>query len=318
MTVPTVLYLHGVGGPRPDWDAPLREHVARAIPDLAPAVRFVAPAFADLLSPAGSGATAIRAGGTPSWEETTDPLSAGGIRQERCAPPPHAAGEGDWRAYERRQQGLRLLLRATGEPVPAEVRWPAAVPRPADVLGRLPLGRLLRVPVLGIDQAGRYVHDETARDAVLARVRAALDPAPAPLVVVAHSLGSLVAADLLADLPAGVDVALLVTVGSPLGHEEVAATSRLSAAPFPYDRLGGWVNVVHLLDPVPLGRGVASRFPQAVDVVLPPTAGMTWSDAVRAHVDATYARSRTVQVAVAYGLAAPTLPEPPSRQEEPE
>ncbi|MEU3255370.1 hypothetical protein [Streptomyces sp. NPDC006997] len=64
-----------------------------------------------------------------------------------------------------------------------------------------------------------------ARDEVLAVVRAAL-PSGGPLVVVSHSLGTVVACDLLADSVARDRVSLWVTAGSPLGLEAVQRNLR--------------------------------------------------------------------------------------------
>ncbi|MGK5683404.1 hypothetical protein [Actinoplanes sp. URMC 104] len=59
------------------------------------------------------------------------------------------------------------------------------------------------------------------RDPMRKVVREALTGAGEPLVVLGHSLGSIIAYDALLDVGATVDVPLFVTVGSPLGVTEV-------------------------------------------------------------------------------------------------
>ena len=62
-------------------------------------------------------------------------------------------------------------------------------------------------------------------------------PERGDLIVVAHSLGSVLALDLLYHLPAAVDVKLLVTVGSPLGRDLVRRHLRRIRDRFPPN---GW------------------------------------------------------------------------------
>lgn len=95
------------------------------------------------------------------------------------------------------------------------------------------------------------------RDEVRARAAAALlagserDP---PHVVVSHSLGTVVAYDCLKRLPDCPSVDGLITIGSPLGIEEIPEQLRPEWSPndgFPNRRLAGdWVNVFDRLDPV--------------------------------------------------------------------
>ncbi len=67
-----------------------------------------------------------------------------------------------------------------------------------------------------IPQARRYLDDEATRANTLHRVLAAL-PESGPIVVLAHSLGTVIAADLLTRLPAEIEVVGVITVGSPAG-----------------------------------------------------------------------------------------------------
>ena len=277
MSLGTVVYLHGMGGARPTWAHPLGLHD----------VATIAPHYADLLEPS---TTVYARRRTPAM-----PVEASTVDRER---------------YVDRQRALADAIESVGEAVPRGTSWPSVFPHPARLPDRLPLPQVLRTPLFGIDQVGRYLDDEARRAAIIERVRAALTAARPPVVVLAHSLGSVVMADMLGDLPR--DIELLVTLGSPLGHE--AVSSAVTAGPFPYGRVGGWVNVIHLLDPVPFGRGLSDRQPAALDTYLPVLAGspsrlaaLPWlvngiARAATAHLDTTYLSSETVRAAVQIGL----------------
>jgi hypothetical protein len=131
--------------------------------------------------------------------------------------------------------------------------------------------------------------------------------------MIGHSLGALVALDVISDphvrsngRPSAPD--LLVTLGAPLGHVDIA--QHLVGRSLPLADLGAWVNVVHRLDPVQGGLGAAARFPEAIDVFLPfktrmnsvGEASASLRRAVTAHLDSTYLSSPTVQAAIAWGL----------------
>ncbi|MFF9055445.1 trypsin-like serine peptidase [Streptomyces erythrochromogenes] len=97
-----------------------------------------------------------------------------------------------------------------------------------------------------------YLSDQAVREAVLDRVSEEI-PHEGELVLVTHSLGTVVGMDLVANrLPPGMKVTLLVTAGSPLGMN--AVTSRL--LPPGTDRPGAvraWVNAWCPTDAVAIG-----------------------------------------------------------------
>jgi hypothetical protein len=101
---------------------------------------------------------------------------------------------------------------------------------------------------------------EAMRESVLERLR----PKGGPFVVIAHSQGSLVAYDVLSRLdPAEFDVALFVTVGSPLGVKEFQDQVKILTG---QKRLAvpacarAWLNVADPLDPVALDKGISGEF----------------------------------------------------------
>jgi subtilisin family serine protease len=86
-------------------------------------------------------------------------------------------------------------------------------------------------------------------------LRERLDAGGGPFVVIAHSQGTMIAYDVLRQLPrADYDVRLFVTMGSPLGLQEVRDVfEQWIGGPSPWNRpacVAKWVNVADRLDPV--------------------------------------------------------------------
>jgi hypothetical protein len=159
-------------------------------------------------------------------------------------------------SYERRRRALRARY--------ARQRWHgffSLIPGPL-----LDLGVAL-APRHDADfaQGRRYVREPALRRAVLARVVAAL-PAEGEVVLLGHSLGSLVAIDLLEHLPPALQVRLLLTSGSPAGLRAMHAGSGRLLRDFPYAAVESWVNVASRGDPVVAGRGLSRLFPAATDL----------------------------------------------------
>ncbi|QIG44489.1 hypothetical protein G5V58_18390 [Nocardioides anomalus] len=85
-------------------------------------------------------------------------------------------------------------------------------------------------------------------------------------VVIAHSLGFVVAADVVKRLSPRLQIDGLITIGSPLPLRGRWPFVELTGDDFPYDQVRSWVNVFDSLDPVTGGRGVGRLFPEALDV----------------------------------------------------
>jgi hypothetical protein len=96
-----------------------------------------------------------------------------------------------------------------------------------------------------------------------APVREALSSGPPPGVIVAHSLGTIVAYDVLSEPAfAGLAADLLVTVGSPLGIANVQDRLRDGAGrpnPVP-GKLRAWSNFADRWDPVALDATLRDEF----------------------------------------------------------
>lgn len=107
-----------------------------------------------------------------------------------------------------------------------------------------------------------YLYGDFA-ERMRAPVRQALLIGPAPKVIVAHSLGTIITYDVLSE-PAfsGFSVELLVTLGSPLGIGNVQARLRNRAGrpnPVP-SAVRAWVNFADQFDPVALDRTLRNEF----------------------------------------------------------
>ena len=96
-----------------------------------------------------------------------------------------------------------------------------------------------------------YLDNEQIRRSVLDTVLEAV-PSSGQLVLVSHSLGTVVAMDLLTRLPSEVDVTMLVTAGSPLGLDAVYKRL-LVGGPNRPSRVGDWLNTWYAGDPVAIG-----------------------------------------------------------------
>ncbi|WP_406280076.1 trypsin-like serine peptidase [Embleya sp. NBC_00896] len=96
-----------------------------------------------------------------------------------------------------------------------------------------------------------YLDANDTREAVLEQVLDCV-PTSGSVVVVAHSLGTVVAMDLLPRLAGRVTVAGLVTAGSPLGLDTVYSRLRVGGPHLP-PIAGPWLNVWCPTDPVAIG-----------------------------------------------------------------
>jgi pimeloyl-ACP methyl ester carboxylesterase len=181
--------------------------------------------------------------------------------------------------YEGRQASLERLLGIERAP-----DWPVTIP---EVLKSAGLEILV--------QARRYVKDARFQACILRRVRDHL-PVDGEVVIVGHSLGSLIAIDILDQMPPNLVVRRLVTLGSPAGHVVIHSYRKHLLKTFPLARVRSWANVWAALDPVPAGRGIASLFPQALDVRISADASVLYP--VQHHAAETYLSHPTVATAV--------------------
>ena len=144
-------------------------------------------------------------------------------------------------------------------------------------------------------QAANYLKKPRVRANVLTRVLSQVPPS-GRLVIVGHSLGSVIAADLVRRLPTGVDVVGIVTIGSPLSSSTFHVEGLRDQLKEPPTNLGWWVGFWNPLDPVTTHRGVSSVFPWMTDYRVPTRAN------TKVHSAATYLDDPLVARAIGYAL----------------
>ncbi|MEV5895419.1 trypsin-like serine peptidase [Nonomuraea fuscirosea] len=123
------------------------------------------------------------------------------------------------------------------------------------------LDRLTIAAVFG--DVAAYLDDRRVREAVLDCVLQDM-PRSGHLVLVSHSLGTVVAMDLLTRLDPAVEVDLLVTAGSPLGLDSVFERL-ISGGPYRPDRVARWFNAWCPIDPVAIGCPLGDRWQDGPD-----------------------------------------------------
>jgi hypothetical protein len=258
---PILLLLHGVGpGHQGDeWREALE------------------PALAALGYPSLDGVTVIAPKYAHALRGTDDDES---LPERTVKAPFGEAARRNRRAFERRVGALEVALgrhdRGTG--------WPGA-----DVVEDIALGTPRFM------QANNYLAKPRIRAGVLNRVLRRL-PQSGRMVIVGHSLGSVIAADLVRRLPVGLEVVGIVTIGSPLAHPEFAVDKLRDMLKEPPTNLGWWINFWNAADPVTTHRGISSVFPWLVDFRIPTVVGVHCHDADM------YLADRAVAAAVGLGL----------------
>ncbi|MGW0808114.1 trypsin-like serine peptidase [Nonomuraea sp. NPDC002799] len=136
--------------------------------------------------------------------------------------------------------GLPAGAEGLGDAVHRALSWLA------DTTG---LDRLLIATIFG--DVAAYLDDQKVREAVLDSVLQTM-PRTGRLVLVSHSLGTVVAMDVLTRLDPAVHVELLVTAGSPLGLDSVQQRL-LTGGPHRPGRVAHWFNAWCPTDSVAIG-----------------------------------------------------------------
>lgn len=115
-----------------------------------------------------------------------------------------------------------------------------------------------------------FLFDEKRRDSMEQSLLDRLAAGGGPFIVIAHSQGSMIAYDVLRRLEAArVKVELFITIGSPLGLQEVQDALRQWAGgglPFP-PCVKRWVNIAERLDPVAFDNDISNDFEGEIENV---------------------------------------------------
>lgn len=258
---PTLLFLHGIGaGDQEDsWKGALEAALAQlGFPGLDD-VTVIAPKYPNALR----------------GVDDDEPLPALTVK----APTGEAATR-NRAAFERRECAIENML----GPHDQGAAWFGGEPIAAVSL------RLAK-----FRQAANYLTDPRVRANVLTKILASV-PRSGRLVVVGHSLGSVIAADLVRRLPVDIEVVGMVTIGSPLSSSLFQIAGVREALKEPPTNLAWWVNFWHPADPVTTHRGVSSAFPWMTDYRIAAPVDHHVHDAV------TYLSSTSVTQAIGHAV----------------
>lgn len=164
--------------------------------------------------------------------------------------------QSDRRAFVRRQSRIeRLLENADLADGFGFKKIPDAAMGPLQYVG-------INAPQL--KQVYNYMTDEGLRAAVLSHILGTL-PRQGEIILIGHSLGSIIAIDLVDHLPEKLHVSRFITIGSPGSAQILHEKHERILKRFPYARVDDWTNLFNPKDPVTAGRGLASVFPGAQD-----------------------------------------------------
>jgi hypothetical protein len=277
-----VVGVHGVGQQfkgentlRAEWLPALKDGLARAGHQLTSDEDFVCAFYGYLFRPAGK----------PAMDPPFDAQDVGDEWEQ-------ALLELWWREAARVDPAVR------GPDARTKVSVPSAVQRALDALSqsRYFAGLAERALIYDLKQVRRYLHEPEIRREARASVQRAI--LPDTRVIVAHSLGSVVAYEALCAHPEW-PVSIFVTVGSPLGirnliFEELDPAPQNGTGIWP-SGIKQWVNIADSGDVVALIKELGPRFgPLVADQ--PVVNGAAAHDATR------YLTTRELGDAVSAGL----------------
>ena len=273
-TTPTLVFLHGVRNKGPwseaskRWRSGLSAGLEAAGYAGLESIDVVEPSYADLL---------LKLNGDPRRNDepippiTPSKLSSSERKQERTD-------------FDRRMAAMERRLADAADDGPKPIADMAE--RAATTAFRLKSFR----------EASNYMRDDAVRRGVLNRVIDQL-PASGSIVIVGHSLGSVIAADLLPRIPRHLEVAGMVTIGSPLAQGNFDLGKLETDLKEPPSNLAWWVNFWSHWDPVTALRGAATVVPWLLDVRV-----STPIQPMAAHSAHEYLEEELVGKAIGYAL----------------
>ncbi len=187
----------------------------------------------------------------------------------------------NYRAFERRTAALEVLL--GGHDPGGHIAGTESV-----------VDTALNTPVV-FRRARNYLRNRDIRGLVLTKILDKL-PQSGRIVIVAHSLGSVIAADLIQRLPVGLEIQGVVTIGSPLGNPNFNTGPLQDGLRQPPTNLSWWVNFWNSFDPVTAIRGLSSVFRWVLDLRVSGTFD------IHVHSASTYLENDRVACAIGYAL----------------
>ncbi|CAB5004169.1 MAG: hypothetical protein F2892_02590 [Actinobacteria bacterium] len=168
--------------------------------------------------------------------------------------PPARARHDTWADFLVRREALaEAIEQSRNTPGPVHAGLFSGTPLPDSIAGTM-------------EGVATYRSSSRHRHAAWRAMLACL-PETGRVTVVAHSLGSILMIDLLTRLPPGLQVDLLLTIGSPMGVKGLRSHHGgiETAGGFPADRVLRWLNVYDPGDIITVGRGASPFFQAALD-----------------------------------------------------
>ncbi|TXH16586.1 MAG: hypothetical protein E6R06_30645 [Mycobacterium sp.] len=250
-----VVFLHGIGDgdPNREWLATLNAALTAAGHPAIDESQVIAPRYDSFLATDGISAKMP--------DVTYKPKDDRQSRQE----------------FERRQASVNRSLQH--EPEAAIFGFHAI---PAGLMAGAHGFGVDHLSVMNLNQVRRYVTTEGLRGAILRHILGQL-PTSGDILLIAHSLGSVIAIDLVDHLPEKLKVRRFITLGSPANSEALHRGSERLLKKVPYSHIDDWTNVFSVGDIVTMGRGIASMFPGAQDVGISLGPGVHGTDRYLAH-----------------------------------
>ncbi|WP_445169892.1 hypothetical protein ACTXG7_11560 [Mycolicibacterium sp. Dal123E01] len=234
-----LVYLHGIGkgDPDKDWLSALNRALEDAGHPAVDADSVIAPRYAAMLKEGALGAKMPPITYKAKNEELT-----------RCE-------------FERRQARVQRSLQR--DPTVGTFGF-GFVPDSLFTVGQS-IGD--KMPFTPLPMVGQYVDNESVRGAVLKQILRLL-PDDDDIMLIAHSLGSVIAIDLLDHLPTTLHVRRFITLGSPANSNALHKGHDRLLKKFPYARVDDWSNFFSRKDGITRGRGLASMLPGAQDFLI--------------------------------------------------
>lgn len=257
---PYLLFLHGVGAEQSDgWKGTLSDALTSVRYPGLDGATVVAPKYPNSLK----------------GVDDNDPLPRLTIKA-----PTGEAAKTNRRDFERRENAIEVML----GPHDRGKGWFGGDPIADGAIKQSPF-----------EQAANYLRNPQIRAHVLTRILKQV-PRSGRIVIVGHSLGSVIAADLVRRLPAEVEVVGMVTIGSPLANAGFHVEGLRGTLKEPPANLGWWVNFWNPADPVTTHRGLSSVFPWMTDYRIHTQVDLHVHDAV------TYLKDQAVATAIGHAL----------------
>ena len=236
-----VIYVHGIGRHLPKDALKLEWDLALFGRDRGTATRMAY--WADIVHPSTANASK-RAAGASDDLRTDAILAAAGVDP----------------ADERARAFVAGLVRAYGFDEDGSPAGPRKKVLPLPGILREPISRAFLKQFVA--DTAVYFFDDRKRAAIRKRLTDALPGPNTPIILIAHSHGSIVTVEVLA-LASKINVAKLVTIGSPLGLQEVQDFLDVQPRRKPFYTptcIERWDNFADPLDPVALDKGLAAEF----------------------------------------------------------